>query len=553
MLLELRIENFAVIDALALRFEPGLTVLTGETGAGKSIIVGALGLLLGERASADVVRPGAARAVVEAVFDIADHDVVLARLREQGIDADEGLLILRREVAAEGRNRAWVNGAAATATLVGELGGLLVDLHGQHEHQTLLHGEAQRSILDAYAGAVDVAAALRDAFSAWRTADAELAAFEARSRAVAERADSLRFQAEEIEAARLEEDEERALADRVRRLEHAEELASLAAGLHDELYASERALAARLAAARRQLERMLRIDPAESSAAELLESAYYAIEEAGRRLGDYAASIEYDPGALEALRERQGVLFRLFRKYGQSSDEVIEAGRRARAELDTLEGGRLSRKQLERSAAEARSAVESLAERLSAARVEAAARLAETVSAMLPGLGLPEGSLVVALPALREIGPAGAEDVEYRVTLNRGFEPRPLARVASGGELSRVMLAIKAVLARLDAVPSLVFDEIDAGIGGRAANEVAATLRAVAADHQVFVITHLAQIAARADHHVRVDKAVSDGSAATRVVTLEGDARVAELARMLGADPESEANVERARELLDVR
>ncbi len=552
MLLELRIEHFAVIDRVSVRLAPGLNVLSGETGAGKSIIVGALGLLLGERASSEVVRPGADRAVVEGVFDVSDRPRVLALLEEQGIEAEEGLLILRREVALEGRNRAWINGAASTAGLVGRLGGMLVDLHGQHEHQTLLRADEQRGILDAYAGAADLAGDVAAAHEAWRRAGQDLADLDRRRQEVAQRADFLRFQLEEIEGARLEPAEEERIEEEANRLEHAEELAGLAGALHETLYAGEDALSERLAAARRELDRLLRIDGSESELRALMDSAYFAVEEAGRRLGDYAAGVEHDPARLRTLRARQDLLFRLFRKYGEGSAAVLEAGRRAREELDVLEGGSLTRKELEARVEAAAERLSELAGRLSEARRGAADRLAAEVDAILPELGLDDGRFRVELEALEQPGATGGESVEFRVALNRGFEPRPLARVASGGELSRVMLALKTVLARVDAVPSLVFDEIDAGIGGRTANKVGETLRDVAGEHQVFAITHLAQIAARADHHLRVEKSDEGGAASTRVVPLEGEARVAELVRMMGGDPGSEVSVRHARELLEV-
>jgi len=551
MLIELRVESYAVIDRAAVRLGPGLNVLSGETGAGKSIIVGALSLLLGERASSDAVRTGAERAVVEGVFDVSANPAVRALLEEQGIVLEDELLIVRREVAAEGRNRAWVNGSPGTVGLLGELGAHLADLHGQHEHQTLLRAEEQRQILDAFAGATELAGQVAAAHAEVAAAAARLAELDRRRREAEQRADYLRFQAGEIEAAGIRADEEAELAAEAARLEHASELAEAAERLHQELYAGERAMVGRLAELRRLAERLAHIDASLAPSAEAMEGAYFALQEVGRSMGDYANGVEHDPGRLDTLRRRQDLLFRLKAKYGPDLSDVIETGSRARAELDLIDRAGFERRELEAALAAARERHNAAAVELSAARTAAARKLEEAVGALLPRLGMEGGTFAAALRGLPEPGPHGAEGVELRVALNRGLEPRPLARVASGGELSRVMLALKTVLARVDRVPTLVFDEIDAGIGGRVAHRVAETLAEVARHHQVFVITHLAQLAARADHHHLVEKREREGSTLTSVTELTGPERVRELARMLGGDPESAASLEHARELLE--
>jgi DNA repair protein RecN (Recombination protein N) len=552
MLIELRIQNYAVIDRLALRLGPGLNVLTGETGAGKSIIIGALSLLLGERASAEAVRAGADKAVVEGVFEVDGHPEILSFLTDQGLEPDDGLLILRREVAAEGRSRAWINGSSATAGVLGELGRQLVDLHGQHEHQTLLRGEEQRAILDAFAEATALVSEVRGAHARLREASARLDALDRRRREAEQRADLLRHQAEEIERADLKSGEEEALEEEANRLEHAEDLARLSSRLHQGLYAGEESVTARLGELRRVLENLIRIDAAQGEARDLLESAYFNLEELGQRMGSYAAAIEYDPARLDEIRRRQDLLFRLKTRYGPALEDVIETGRRARAELDLIDGAAFERRALEKEVAAAREVLETLAGELSAKRRDAATRLAAEVAAVLPDLGLAGGRFDVALLPSAEIGAEGAEAVEFRIALNAGFEPRALARVASGGELSRVMLALKTILARLDRIPTLIFDEIDTGIGGQVGHRVGEKLREVADHHQVFVITHLAQIGCRADHHFRVEKGEQAGTTTTRVVALDDDERVRELARLLGGDPESAASREHARELLGV-
>jgi DNA repair protein RecN (Recombination protein N) len=550
MLTELRIRDYAVIDRLTLRLGPGLNALTGETGAGKSIIVGALSLLLGARASADVVRTGATRAEVEGVFDVSGIPAVHALLAEHGLEPEDGLLILRREIAAGGRGRVWVNGVASTVGLLGELGGWLVDLHGQHEHQSLLQPRQQRALLDAYAGAVDHATAVRAAFESLRDARARLLALDSRVRETEQRADFLRFQLEEIDRGALKPGEEEELENQANRLAHASELAGIAETLHGELYAAEESVAARLAEVRRLLDQLVRIDPSLDDWREVVQNALYGLEELGREMGSYAAGVEHDPARLDDVRRRLDVIARLRRKYGPDVDAVLRTADEARRELAILDGSSLDRSQIEREIETGAVSLWDAAARLSKARAKGAARLAAEIADVLPALGMAAARFNIELTPLGDIAAHGGEDVEFRIAVNTGFEPRPLARVASGGELSRVMLALKTALARLDGIPTLIFDEVDAGIGGRVANQVGEKLARVAEAHQVFVITHLPQIASRADNHLLVQKTDRDGVAATTVERLEGDQRVSELARLLSGDPDSGVSREHARELL---
>ncbi len=550
MLTELRIRNYAVIDDTHVDLGPGLNVLSGETGAGKSIIVGALSLLLGERATMDVIRAGEDRAVVEGVFDLPDDPAFRARCDELGVDLSDNCLILRRELQREGRNRAWVNGSPATAGLIGELGSALVDLHGQHEHQALLRPVPQRTIVDEYAGAGGLAAQVRSGWEALRDARSELERVRQRAAEARESAHLLERKAREIEGASIEPGEEETLSAEIRRLEHSEELLALSEELHEAIYGGDRAVVDRLGGLRRALDSLLRIDPAADALGQLFEEARMTLDELGRRLRDYRFAVEHDPSRMAALRQRQDLLYRLRRKYGGTLDDVREQGVLARAQLDSIETSEDEIKRLEASECECEMSLGALASELSSARRTAAAQLEREVSAQLPDLGMPGGEFRVELTSLDRTGPDGAETIRFLVSLNAGFDPAPLSRVASGGELSRVMLALKTVLASVDAVPSLVFDEIDAGIGGRVAHHVAGRLGRVAQSHQVFAVTHLAQIAARADRHFRVEKAEREGRVATRLVHLSGDARIGELARMLGGDPESDVSLRHARELL---
>ena len=551
MLVELRIRDYAVVEDLTLDLGPGLNALTGETGAGKSIIVGALSLLLGERASATVVRAGAERATVEAVFDVEDLPGVRAMMEEGGFRLEDGLLILRREVAAAGRNRAWVGGSPATAGVVGKLGAALVDLHGQHEHQTLLRQRDQRTILDAYGSAQAISKTVADRYAALQTLRKDLDEREERRRDVESRADFLRFQLAEIDEARLNPGEDDALEAESGRHEHSEELVQGANALHALLYESEDAVADRLAAARQALEKLTDFDPELRDDLVRLTEAFHVVNDVGRRVGDYASGIEHDPDRLEEVRSRLDRIFRLKRKYGPDLADVLETAHRVRSELEELEEADHDLDRIRAQIEAAQRALMVSASELSAAREAAAGRLGTEVAKVLPELGLTGATFEVRLTSYDAISMGGAESVEFLVAPNQGFEAMPLSRIASGGELSRVMLALKSILASVDRVPVLIFDEIDAGVGGVVATAVAEKLAEVAGRHQVFVVTHLAQVASRAKCHLLVTKGHGAGGVTkTDVLTLTGDARVEEIARMLGGDPESVTSREHARELL---
>ena len=551
MLTELRIRNFAIIESLVLPLGAGFNVLSGETGAGKSIIVGALGFLLGERANTDLVRTGAERATVEGVFDVVDRPEVAVLLDERGIEVEEQHVVLKREIAAGGRARAWVNGSTVTASALGEIGRMLVNLHGQHEAQTLLDGDSQRQILDAFGGAIEAAERARAAYDQLARVRADMASLAARKADAERRADYLRHVVNEIEGARVAEGEDERLDEEGRRLEHAEELRSLASGMAAALDGDEEAVLQRLATVQRSMASIIRIDPGLARLQELFDTAYYALDELSRELVEYERSVELDPERLAEVTRRRELLFRLAKKYGPALRDVIETGRKSRAELDLVDSAGLDLRELERREAAARAELTEAAGRLTTLRSVAAERLGSAVDAVLPDLGMADGHLTVVLVPRAEIGPHGAEDVEFRVALNVGHHARPLARIASGGELSRVMLALKTILARLDGVPTLVFDEVDAGIGGRVGLQVGDTMRRVAAHHQVFAISHLPQIAARAHHHILVSKGERGGVTTADTRVLEGEDRVTEVARMLGGDADSDVSRAHARELLE--
>jgi DNA repair protein RecN (Recombination protein N) len=551
MLTELRIKNFAIIEALALPLARGFNVLSGETGAGKSIIVGALGLLLGERASTDLIRTGADRASVEGTFDVTGRDDLALLLDERGVEVDEHTVVLKREIAAGGRARAWANGTPVTAGVLAEIGRLLVNLHGQHEAQTLLDSESQRRILDAFGGAHAQAERVREAAGELAAVREEMRALAARRAEAERRADYLRHVVKEIEDARLTAGEDERLEEEARRLEHAEELRTLAGGAAALLDAGEDAVLRQLAAVHRSLGTLERIDPSLARLSELYDSGFYALEELSRELVEYERGVELDPDRLQEVQRRRDLIFRLCKKYGPALGDVIDQGRRSREELDLVDSAGIDLRSLEGREAQLRERLAADAAELTRLRAAAADRLAEQVEEVFPDLGMADGRFRAMLLPREEPGATGAEDVEFRVALNLGHDARPLARAASGGELSRVMLALKTILARLDRVPTLVFDEVDAGIGGRVGLMVGETMRRVAAHHQVFAISHLPQLAARAHHHILVSKGARDGVTTADVRVLAGDDRVREVARMLGGDPESDVSRAHARELLE--
>ena len=536
MIAELRIRDLATIADVTLVLGPGLNVLTGETGAGKSMLVDALGLLLGGRADSGAIRPGAARSVVEGVFEEIPPGLRPA-IESMGLDLEDQRLVVRREIAAEGRSRAWVNGSPTTAGVLAELGALLVDLHGQHDSQSLLRAEIQRDLLDAFGEADAERGAVSALVEELRETEAGERSLRERREAVGRRADYLRHVVQEIDAARLMPGEEETLETEARRLRSVEQLSTGAARVAEALDGESGSALQALGQATRALTPLERTDPSTLAWRELLDQAYTNVSELARMAREYADSLEEDPARLAELDTRRDLLFKLRQKYGESLSAVLETRRAAGEELDLLDTADLDLRVMAARQTALRQAVATAAAALTAKRQAAAERLARGVSRLLPKLGLSGGRLGVELKPLAEPTRQGVESVQFVVQLNAGMDERPLAKVASGGELSRLTLALKVVLARHDAVPSLVFDEVDQGIGGEVGGQVASALAEVAARHQVLVITHLPQIAARADRHLVVSKRAKAGVATSVVEWIHGEDRVAELARMLG-DPD---------------
>jgi DNA repair protein RecN (Recombination protein N) len=542
------------MPTLEVEFGPGLTLLSGETGAGKSILIDALGLLLGERASPELIRSGEERAAVEAVFEVRD---AAALLEERGLTSDGDELVIRRELQSNGKGRATVNGALVPVSLLRDLAPRLAVVHGQHEPQGLLDPQTHLDLLDRFAGD-DGGRPLGEFFRDLRASEAALERFRADRRESERRRETLEFQAAEIERASVRAGEEEALRVEKARQANAGRLASLSGEAYALLYDDETAALARLGQVFRRVEDLSAIDPAFRPSLASRAEVMAPLEDLALRLRDYRDELEVSPGRLDEIEARLAVLERLKRKYGGTVEEVLAFGERCRIELAGLSSPEEQERTLEARRERLAAAYLERAKALSRKRRSAALELRKRVQAELGQLAMEKTRFEVAFsPADAEAALApsswterGLERAEFVLSPNPGEELRPLARIASGGELSRIMLGLKSVV-RSDAPGlTLVFDEVDAGIGGRVAEVVGRKLRAVAAGQQVLCVTHLPQIAALADHHVAVRKRVEAGRTVTLVEPLGEAARAEELARMLGGETITETTREHAREML---
>jgi DNA repair protein RecN (Recombination protein N) len=564
MLLQLTIRNIAIIREVQLEFGPGLTALTGETGAGKSILIDALGLVLGARASSDLVRSGTPRAWVEAIFDLTGLEQATdlqAMLSAHGIDLEDGQLILSREIQANGRSVARVNGQAIPASVLAVLGARLVDIHGQSDHLSLLRADRQLELLDRFAGVLPLRNELARLVREFRAVRRELEQLRMRMREREHRRDLLRYQVDEIARARLRVGEEEELVAERARLQNAERLASLATEVASSLDGDEFAPLDALRRAVLRLEELGRLDPEQRGLAEQLREALYTVEEVVRTVRTYAESIEADPDRLTVIEERLDLLRRLKRKYGATVEEILAYAEEAQRELAALETGEETIAELERRADELARAVVEHARELSARRRAAARALEQAMSAAMRDLRLGQGAFAVAFEQPDETGneqeraaacgETGWDRIEFLIAPNPGQELRPLARVASGGEMARLMLALKSSLSEVDETPTLVFDEVDVGIGSRSAQVVGERLWQLSRAHQVIVISHLPQIAAFADRHYKINKTVVNGLTETAVHQLEGEARLEELAVMLDGIPVTPESLANARAMVE--
>jgi len=548
MLSDLNIRNFAIIDNLHVSFRPGLNILTGETGAGKSIIIDAVNLLLGGRASADLIRTGEEEAVVEALFEPAEHPGLLARLEAAGIEPD-GELLVKRVISRSGRNRVFVGGGLSTTAALAELGEALINIYGQHESQTLLRPENHLLLLDGFAGLAPLRGEFAASHGEYRETLARLRQLEEGEREAARRIDLLAFQAEEIGRASLAPGEEEELERERLILAHGGKLLQGSEEAFDVLYGGDGAVLGSLRRVRAMVGEIAAIDGSLTPIAEAMDGAYLQLEDAALALRDYAGRVDADPDRLQAVEDRLDAISRLKKKYAPTVAEIIAYNDDVQRELEQLRNREETRHELDRALAGQEGRMRARGAELSAGRRQAALRLKDAMERELHQLAMKNAHFAVAFEELADPRPTGLDRVEFLFSPNPGEAPKPLARIASGGELSRLMLALKQILPESD-VPTLVFDEVDTGIGGAVSALVGRKLKNVARRQQVLCITHLPQVAAFADHHYRVEKRVEGGRTVTAVALLGAEERVAEMARMLGGERITEKTREHAREMI---
>ncbi len=547
MLRFLSVRDFVIVDALELAFEPGFTVLTGETGAGKSILIDALALALGERGEAGVVRQGMKQADIGAEFDSPES--LVRWLAEQGLEGDEGRCLLRRVIDGNGRSRAFINGRLVTLAQLREAGEFLIDIHGQHAHLSLVRADAQRDLLDAHAGLGGDARDVAAAFAHWKHLRDALAQAASNAKQLAEERDRVAWQVDELHKIAPLDGEWDEVQREQTRLSHAASLLEGTQGAVDALAEADDALTGKLGAVLSRLEALADYDPSLRNVIETLKPAQIGMQEAARELSQYLRHTELDPERLARTGARVEALHGAGRKYRVAPGDLPAELARLRARLAELQ---LSAdiEALEREAAAAREAYLKPAGVLGTKRVRAAKKLGAQVTAAMQDLALAGGRFEVALQALDEGAAHGLERVEFLIAGHAGVEPRPLARVASGGELSRMGLAIQVIASRAARVPTLIFDEVDAGIGGAVAETIGKMLKALGGERQVLCVTHLAQVASQGDTHWRVAKRAAEGSVVSTVAILGKAERVEEVARMLGGAEITPTTRKAAREML---
>lgn len=551
MLSRIFVKDLAIVSSLELELEAGMTALTGETGAGKSILIDALGLALGDKSDAEMIRAGCERAEVIASFDLEVSPDARAWLEDQDLDDGDECLV-RRLLVRKGRSRAYVNGRPATGSQLQGLGERLVDIHGQHAHQSLLRAAAQRDLLDGYGGNGARAEEVAGLYRSFRDRDARLRRLQAEEAARTARLDQLRYQVEDLSALGLSATEIQELDQEQKRLANLGELQGTTGRLLDELYDGEPSLHAGLSRAVANLDALVGIDKRLIEARELVEGAAIQAEEAAGNLRQYLDGLDMDPGLLDQVETRLVQVHDLARKYRLLPDQIPETLQTLHQELESLEKDDKALNTVARERDRSREAFLAAAEDLSSARTRAAADLAETVGTAMQQLGMTGGRIAIEVGRIEpEAADAhGLDRVEFLVSANPGQPLQPLARVASGGELSRISLGIQVATAECGTVPSLVFDEVDVGIGGRVAEIVGRLLRTLGLSRQVLCVTHLPQVAAQAHNHLKVRKFTRDGQTYTAIEALDAEERVGEIARMLGGTEITKKTLEHAAEMI---
>jgi DNA repair protein RecN (Recombination protein N) len=549
MLKFLGIRDFVIVSSLELDFSPGFTVLTGETGAGKSILIDALSLALGERGDATMVRHGCERAEIAAEFDVSAMPQVQDWLREQELEGDAGVCLLRRVLDAGGRSRGFINGRSATLQQMREAGDRLLDIHGQNVHQSLLRPDAQRALLDGYAGMTVAAGQVAALYHDWQALRRRRISLSENADAVAAERELLQFQRSELEGLAFDASDWNAVQEDYARLAHAASLLETAAFGIETLSEADNACLTQLNALTMRLRDGMVHDASLGETLQMLESAQAELQEAVYALRHYQQRMDTDPQRLHIQEQRIQTVLDTARKYRVAPEQLGEALQRIMARLEEL-GGDADLAELAQQEESARQNYLPAAQKLTAARKKAAGKLAREITESMQTLAMEGGSFAVALLPLAEAGAYGMEAIEFQVAANPGVPPRSLAKVASGGELSRISLAIQVATSQLASVPTLIFDEVDSGIGGRVAEIVGHLLKKLGKDYQVLCVTHLPQVAAAADRQWQVSKAVENGVTLSRITLLDGKQRVEEIARMLGGVKITETTRKHAAEML---
>ena len=559
MLRELHIKNLAIIDDVTVEFEPGLNVLTGETGAGKSVIIDALGLALGERASGERIRSGEKEAVVEAFFDITPERLnssACLLLKDMGIDIEDGL-ILKRILSAQGKSRAYINNSMVNVQTLAEVSIGIIDVHGQYEHQSLLKPDKQLELLDAYGGLNAERQKVTALYGSLLSLKQQISELTEKDSERAQRLDMLGFQINEINAADLRPGEEEELENEVKILGSAGRLAELANEAYESLYSSDTACMAGLSGVLDALRQINGVDAKADESVKSVEGALPLLEDAAFFLRDYKDSLDFDPRRLEVVQERQELIRSLKRKYGKSVKDILDYGDRAEKELDDVQHSGEKLEALKTELGSIKKTLTEKARQLSKKRKAVSKKIDKQAVKELAQLSMIDTDFLVRISNDKgddttdgfKVNSGGIDRVEFLISPNIGEELRPLSKTASGGELSRVMLALKGILAKGDSIPVLVFDEIDAGIGGKAAETVGQKLKNLSSGHQEICITHLPQIASYADNHLKIEKKVEGGRTVVEVRKIEKDERTEEIARMLSGDS-SEVSIKHAEEMI---
>ena len=541
MLTTLRIKNLALVSDLTLELQPGCNVITGETGAGKSIIIGALNLVLGERADRTLIRSGEESCSVEAVFDVRKLRAPLKSfLEENGLEpCEENQLVLKRNFSTSGTNRQFINGSATTLATLATIGEWLVDMHGPHDHQSLLHAGKQLLILDAFGGLEKSRGEFGELVRRRAVLESEKSALIVDEKTYAQQLDLLRFQVQEITTARLQPDEDKAVEEEFNRASNAAKLLQLSQAALDALSENENSLLTQFGVIGRVLAELQRVDAGAENLVALHAQAGETLRELQAELSRYADKVDVDPARLAELEERLNLLHTLKRKYGATLAEVIAFGDAVKAKLQSLESRDAELARLNAALEKLTAEILSAGKKLSAARRKVIPQLAKAVGKQLEDLGFKQSKFDVAIAAAGQPSASGLDEIEFQFAPNLGEPAKPLRAIASSGEIARVMLALKTVLAAEDEIPVLIFDEVDANVGGETANAVGEKMRQIAAKRQVFCITHLPQVAAPADAHYVVTKQVKNGRTISEITLLDNKSRVTELARMLGGQTDA--------------